>query len=410
MMQEYERALGALLSYCRKESWAGYDPYDGLNSPIAGLLPDYKVPRTLFTQLVKRSPVNIRPLLGIKKSLNSKGLALAARAIILLSDRFGRDLPESVSSHDEYHVSSPDDIAGGLIEDFSFLIASLDSLRSSSVNEAAWGYNFDWQSRAFFAPKGTPNVVCTVFAAQAYLDWYERTGSSRAFDVAKSSCRFLLDRLNRAEDNVGLCFSYTPLDRSRVHNVNLLAAELLARVFSKSGDEEYREASEKAVEYTIARQQAEGGWPYGEDASQGWIDSFHTGFMLVSLKRIGEHLGSERCRESLRRGYEFYATRFFLADSTPRYYHDSLYPIDVHSSAQAVITFVEMADLLPAANEMSESSVNWAIKNMQDPSGFFYFQRHRLYTSRTPFMRWAQAWMLYALSLFGCRSRMGSNG
>ncbi len=335
---------------------------------------------------------------------------MAARAVALLSDHFGKVLPENVSAQRDYHPSNPDDIAGGLIEDFSFLIGSLDSLRSSMVEEAAWGYNFDWQSRAFFAPRGTPNVVCTVFAAQAYLDWYERTGSSRAFEIATSSCRFLLDRLNRTEDRIGHCFSYTPLDRSRVHNVNLLAAELLARMFSKSGDGEYREASEKALEFTIARQHADGWWPYGEEPSQGWIDSFHTGFILVSLKRIGEHLGTDRCRQSLKRGYEFYATRFFLADSTPRYYHDSLYPIDVHSSAQAVITFVEMADLMPAANEMSERSVNWAIKNMQDPSGFFYFQRHRLYTIKTPFMRWAQAWMLYALSLYGCRGRMGNNG
>jgi hypothetical protein len=409
-MQESERALGALLSYCRKESWAGYDPYDGLNSPIAGILAGHKLSRTLITQLVKRSPINIRPLLKIKKSLNSKGLALAARAVALLCDRFERVLPESIRPQHDYNPSNPDDIAGGLIDDFSFLINSLDSLRSSMVEEAAWGYNFDWQSRAFFAPKGTPNVVCTVFAAQAYLDWYERTGSARAFDIAKSSCRFLLDRLNRTEDSFGHCFSYTTLDHSRVHNINLLAAELLARVYSKTGDPEYREASEKALEYTIARQHADGWWPYGEESSQGWIDSFHTGFMLVSLKGIGGYLRTERCLESLKRGYEFYVTRFFLADSTPRYYHDSLYPIDVHSSAQAVITFVEMADWMPAANEMSESSVNWAIKNMQDPSGFFYFQRHRLYTTRTPFMRWAQAWMLYALSLYGCRSRVGKDG
>jgi hypothetical protein len=40
--------------------------------------------------------------------------------------------------------------------------------------------------------------------------------------------------------------------------VNLLAAELLARVFSKSGDIEYREASERALEFTIGRQHEDG--------------------------------------------------------------------------------------------------------------------------------------------------------
>ena len=57
--------------------------------------------------------------------------------------------------------------------------------------------------------------------------------------MAKSSARFLLDALNRTRDAEGHCFSYTPLDRSRVHNVNLLAAELLARLYSIERSSEY---------------------------------------------------------------------------------------------------------------------------------------------------------------------------
>ena len=111
-MRDCERALGALLSYCRKESWAGYDPYDGLSTPLAGIVgAGHRFPRTLITQLVKRSPVNIRPLLGIKKCRNSKGLALAVRAIALLADRCGKVLPGEVSPEHTYHLSKPDDIA-----------------------------------------------------------------------------------------------------------------------------------------------------------------------------------------------------------------------------------------------------------------------------------------------------------
>ena len=34
----------------------------------------------------------------------------------------------------------------------------------------AWGYNFDWQSRNFFAPRGTPTIVPTAFAARALIE------------------------------------------------------------------------------------------------------------------------------------------------------------------------------------------------------------------------------------------------
>jgi hypothetical protein len=35
---------------------------------------------------------------------------------------------------------------------------------------ACWGYNFDWQSRSFFVPRGTPTIVPTAFAARALCE------------------------------------------------------------------------------------------------------------------------------------------------------------------------------------------------------------------------------------------------
>src|SRR5262245_11012748 len=166
MIDECEKALSDLLKYCRNQSWAGYDPYDGLNSPLArSPLFRNRLARTLLTQIVKRSPLNLRPLLGIKEELNPKALALFARAIIMLARR------QRARLHLETEVEA--DGNGSTLEaDLSFLTDRLASLRSGQYQEACWGYNFDWQSRAFLAPRGTPNVVCTVFAAHAYHDLY----------------------------------------------------------------------------------------------------------------------------------------------------------------------------------------------------------------------------------------------
>lgn len=381
------RALSRLLEYCRSERWSGYDPYDGLN-----IEPDLLPPlsnrwtRTAIIQLNKRSPINFRPLLGIRKGYNPKGLALAIRALIPLRG----------------HLD-------GVEDDLEFLTATLKSLRSRDFEEACWGYNFDWQSRAFYAPRGTPNVVCTTFAAQAFLDYYEATGDDYGYEIAIKSCRFLLDRLNRTEKADGFCFSYTPLDRSAVHNVNLLAAELLARVNAIGAEKEFREAAERATLFTLREQQEDGSWYYGEAGSQRWIDSFHTGFILVSLKNLREHLGMREWGSELEKGYRFYRDRFFLADLTPKYYHDKLYPVDVHSATQAVVTFVELADLMHDAREMATKCLDWSIDNLQDPAGFFYFQKRRFYTIRIPYMRWSQTWMLYALSLYHIRNRTRKN-
>ncbi|HYP26189.1 MAG TPA: hypothetical protein VE262_05690 [Blastocatellia bacterium] len=393
---ECKRAVERLLLYCRSEQWSGYDPYDGLNSPFSGLPPlKNKLGRTAWIQLVKRCPVNIRPALGIKKGLNAKGVALALRAVILLSDGTGEALPS---------------VDGRLERDFQFLTRSLAALRNDDYKEACWGYNFDWQSRAFFAPRGTPNVVCTVFAAHAYLDWFERTGNQYAFEMALSSCRFLLDRINRGRGPEGFCFSYTPLDRSRVHNVNLLAAELLARAHSFEPNDEFKDAAAGAARYTVSKQGEDGSWPYGESPDQQWVDSFHTGFILVSLGNLIKDLGAFEWENNLERGFDFYRGRFFLADFTPKYYHDRLYPIDVHSAAQSVITFSEMNRRFPGSTEMAAGAVRWAIENLQSPQGYFYYQRRRLYTNRIPYIRWAQCWMLYALSLHLSRIILSEHG
>lgn len=396
-----EQAIRKLLRWCRGESWMGYDPYDGLNSPLARWWPmRNRTARTALTQAVKRSPVNLRPLLGIRKAANPKGLALAARAVLLLARRENEVLPADLLDDAAPSVPTLSQSRDSLANDFRALAGKLLDMRSGGYEEACWGYNFDWQSRAFFAPRGTPNVVCTAFAAHALLDWHEWSGSSSALQIGESSCRFLLDRLKRTADGDAFCFSYTPLDASQVHNVNLLAAELLARVFHLTGKDEYRDACRAAVRYTLARQGADGSWPYGEAAAQQWIDGFHTGYAIVSLKHIIGHLEETAWAQALRAAYGFYESRFFLADGTPAYYHKSLYPVDVHSAAQAIVTFTELIDSMPNANQQAGRAVEWAIRNLQDSAGFFYFQRHRFYTNRTPHIRWAQAWMLYALSLY----------
>ena len=69
-----------------RTSGAG-SPYDGLNSTIFRRLPyisGKRLPRLAWIQFMKRSPFNLRPVLGVKKEHNPKGLGL------FLAD--GRDL------------------------------------------------------------------------------------------------------------------------------------------------------------------------------------------------------------------------------------------------------------------------------------------------------------------------------
>ena len=156
----------------------------------------------------------------------------------------------------------------------------------------------------------------------------------------------------------------------------------------------------RAARYVVRRQREDGSWAYGAEAGQQWSDSFHTAYVLLSLSRImkGSPRSEVEIKPALQRGYEFWRERFFLADGWPKYYHDALYPADAHAAATAIITLLEFQDIDSGALALAEKIAAWTIENLRDRRGFFYYQRRRFHTVHTAYMRWTQAWMLYALA------------
>jgi rhamnogalacturonyl hydrolase YesR len=261
--------------------------------------------------------------------------------------------------------------------------------------EHGWGYNFDWQSRAFFVPKYTPTIVNSSFIGHALLDTFAFTGLSKAREMALPIGEFILQDLYRFEENGAICFSYTPIDNYFVHNANLLGASLLIRLFKETGKEEYRDTALAALAYSMKHQRPDGSWFYAEKETAHWIDSFHTGFNLQAIRYFLDLGFAEEYLAQYEKGVRFYADNFFLADGTPKYYHDRVYPIDIHSPAQAVVFFSGMGKKY---EELTNKTLNWMIENMQGPDGAFYFQKHKYYTNKIPYMRWGQAWAFHALT------------
>jgi hypothetical protein len=149
--------------------------------------------------------------------------------------------------------------------------------------------------------------------------------------------------------------------------------------------------------YAVRALQKDYSWTYAE--KRKFIDSFHTGFNLVSLCKWMEYTGDNCWDNELKRAYNYYLDTFWLDNWCPKYYHNSLYPIDIHCSAQGIVTLLKMIAYKNNGIELAEKIAEWAIDNMQDKSGYFYYQKTRFYTNRIPYMRWSQAWMFYALSM-----------
>ncbi len=85
-LRNLEPAIYRLFAYCEANHWAGYDPYDALNSRIFEALPflNSRLPRLALIQAFKRSPINLRPISLVPKTQNPKAIALFLASLITL--------------------------------------------------------------------------------------------------------------------------------------------------------------------------------------------------------------------------------------------------------------------------------------------------------------------------------------
>lgn len=373
-----EGALARLLVFAKANRWSGYDPYDALNSQWLQTLTflDRKWVRLMLTQLLKRSPVNLRPILRVPPSENPKALGLFLTACVRLALQNWQ----------------------GARENAEYLAERLSVLSSESEIGCGWGYSFPWQTRTVLVPRGAPNLVCTVFAANALLDAFELLGAEKYLQAAASAARYINEGLYW-ENGATAGFSYPMRTvRTPVHNANLLGSALLCRVARYTGQSGLMDRALKVTRYTVSKQRADGSWFYGEAPNQGWIDNFHTGFNLSALRVMGEGAATDEFERPIRRGFEFFRNCFITSEGIARYFHNKTYPIDIHCLAQSLLTLTEFHHLDPQAMRLAGEVYRWTMKNMWNDSGFFYYRKLRGLTIRTPYMRWSQAWMTLALA------------
>jgi hypothetical protein len=375
---EFDKVLQSLDHWLMARDYCGYEPYDLLNSPYLKLWAKRQPFATCFLQAGKRmGGIPIRQLLRVPPSRNPKALGLILGAYCDLS-RSGWERRKAAK-----HIKS-----------------LLRSLQSPDEQDCCWGYDWHYVSlRGACLPAFSPNSIATVFCAEALLNHAETFFDNDSRTLALSAARWLATRLAKSvNEKEQVCFSYTPNDRTRIFNNSALVGAFLARIDQLQQLELYSHCARRALQFLANGQRPDGSWHYGESRSQDWIDSFHTGYNLCALQQYQQVTGDRAFSSCLSRGYDFYTSHFFTSDGAPRYFHDRTYPIDIHSCAQAILTFCAFAQFDPAALARAVDIARWTVAHLRNRDGSFGYQIHRWHCDRTPYLRWGQAWMLHALA------------
>lgn len=376
-----EKSFAELKQYCEQNEFKGWDPYDGLNSKVLRIsqLHRIRLIRLIWIQGFKRSPLNLRKLLLVPKDYNPQALGLFISGYCNLF---------ALEQKKEY------------LDKIRTLSDELIKLETPGWSGSCWGYNFDWQARAFFQPKYAPTVVASTFIGYALLDAYEVLKDEKLLKKARSICDFILKDLNRTTDDQGnFAFSYSPTDHTAVFNASLLGSRMLSRVYHYTKEPELIEAAEKSVAFCCNYQKEDGSWTYGTKPYHQWIDNFHTGYNLECISEFQKYAGTQKYQVYIDKGVEFYVNHLFTEEGIAQYYSHQTYPIDINCPAQLIITLYRL-NLSDKHRAKVDKVLQWTIENMQDSKGFFYYQLKKGVSSKIPYMRWAQAWMFNATTFY----------
>lgn len=374
-MPSIQNSLSALENWFEMNPYSGYDPFDVKGHKWILPIQKYALSRKPVNLFIELAPRFTRMCLGIKPTINFKGLALIAHAY----------LHRYASSNDPRYLNKAKEYLDYLIEH-----------AAGNESWSGWGYPFDWQSKILI-PAYTPSVVVSVFVGESLL-LYRELASDTSYDASLAAIsRFILTQLKIRETGSGVCFSYTPLDDFYVHNANLFAAYYLVTTGHLFDEPGWIEMGLKATSYTLADQQLDGGFSYwGSEHQVNHIDNFHTGYVLRMLHRLQALEPQIATQDAILRGHEYYVKNLF-SEGLPLHSLGRSYPIDIHTLNEVLLVHSELVEFRTQTREIFDRTLEYLLHQMQSQGGFHY-KHYRFFKNRMPFFRWVQAWTFYALA------------
>jgi rhamnogalacturonyl hydrolase YesR len=376
MKSKLELSAKKLAQWVEAHHYRAYDPGDGQLSFLRALSFEKFFFKRLLTAAVLRVPFNVRPLMGIQPHTSTKGMGYMAWG-------YGKQYARTEDSR--------------YAERARYCLDWLIEHRAPKYKQFCWGNNFDFSTRGGTIPAHEPTIVWSGLIGQAFLEAHKVFGDRKYLDVASSIADWILT-LPREQTGNGACLSYVAFKQSSIHNSNMLGAALLGQVGALTGNSEALKVAREGMLYSCSNLNADGSWYYGVDPKYHWIDNFHTGYNLDSLKRYTEATGDKSFESHIRRGFDYFKRTFFETDGRPRYYHDRIYPTDIQCASQAIDTLTYFSAEDPEALPLAMKVADWTIDHMQSRDGHFYYRDLNWIMIKTPMFHWGQGTMFKALS------------
>lgn len=356
-------------------NYHGWDPYDILSTPFLKKIKKSQKFMLLLTQLNRVSPINLRNYLQIRKSFNSKAIALVAHALI----------------NSPFYNEK---------ENVKYLIHWLIGFKSDEFTNYSIGFTHDIVLSHYRSKKRYPSLIISLFSIFAFIEYWNIYREKYVLDYIRSFFNLIQKNLPKYEDQDILFYSYNFDKFNEIYNATAKIGKFYSLYYLINPTSELIEKISKILNYLKAKQRNDGSWPYGEHIR--YTDGFHTAFVLEAIWYMRQLIDNNEYSNMFYKGLDNYKNYLFKNNGQPLYFHPLYKPndirrflieTDIRDCAMAIILFSLLQD-----KEYLNTSINWTIQNMYSQNEkYFYFYKNRLWTNKIEFIRW-QSWMLYALS------------
>lgn len=386
---EIQSIVLQLLEYIEEEHMLGYDPYDFYLSPVAKYVPK----SILFLHAAKLAPVNIRPLLGIKKGMVTKVHALMIDSYLNLFE-----ITKNETYLQKAETCYRNMIAAAVL---------------STEEELGWGRNYPFKTGGEIHDNKKPLVYLDARLGQSMIHLYDINNDKQILKDLERVVRNLI-RTGRVLERDGWKFiGYSSDKNARLtFNASMVAVETIMKFLDRSGLESFQvDGYEmRAICFDIIRtmvhyQESDGGWTYGY-SSKGILfnqKDFHQGFVIDSLHEclplIKELQLQKAAQRAYDKGYEY--LKDVQIDNQGAFFwrYPKKYPIDIHNQAQGILSL--------SINEKDENReklytiIEYTISHFwKKKKHCFKYQKWQLFTNNISYIRWCNSWMLYALTMY----------
>lgn len=304
----------------------------------------------------------------------------------------------------------------GLYKRACHFLRELEATRCPGFDHYCWGYPFNWGTLNGTIWEGTPLITTVPYVYEAFREVRSIDNEPRWLEIMRSIAEHgQNDYKDLPTSERASSSSYTPFPEKSpgVVNANAYRAFLLTQAAEDFSDERYRTTALRNLNFVLDAQNSDGSWPYAVDGKRGFVDHFHSCFVMKALAKIEALTGNLECTRAIERGIDYYTRNLFDEKGVPKPFSRPprliVYRRELYDSAECINLGMLLRGRFEKLDRLVDGVVNQVLTIWQRPNGAFRSRQLLLGWDNVPMHRWAQAQMFRSLCLLLFQNAQSKN-